>query len=115
MLSLASLGRLTNQLWSQVFISIFVIPNIASRGRSHYLLKSSRKEEENRAMQVEEKAKEREHQAQVSGLENEIHALQNELKDADEKMEKMKKNSDILSDLFEKGIIDDNGNLIQND
>ena len=47
----------------------------------------------------------------VDSLKNEVYTLQQELKEYEEEKEENARNKDILWDLYDKGVIDKDGNL----
>lgn len=51
-------------------------------------------------------------QKEVEGLKCELDFLRNECEKFEEEEEKHKENEEILHDLFERGVIDEKGNLI---
>jgi hypothetical protein len=64
-------------------------------------------------MEPEEEEKLAKKDAEIKDLKDEVDAMRLELKDFVLLKEKHEKNADSLSVLYEKGIIDENGNIIE--
>ena len=87
-------------------ISVLVAP-----GRSHQLLRKNviRKNREMREARDKEKEEEL---ASIPGFVVEIDNLRQELEVKEREIELLMADRDILKDLYEKGVIDDKGNLL---
>ena len=61
----------------------------------------------------DEEIKGEESDEDIDTLKNEIKSLTQQLKDKDKVIDKSEESADLLSDLFQKGIIDSQGNFIE--
>ena len=61
----------------------------------------------------DEEIKGEESDEDIDTLKNEIKSLTQQLKDKDKVIDKSEEYADLLSDLFQKGIIDSQGNFIE--
>ena len=96
--------------WLQVFFK-FIILIPAGRGKSHFLLRKNvlRKEREEKEAAEEEKKKELDY---IVALKEQIERLNEELITKEIVIEDFEKDQAILRDLYEHGIIDENGNVL---
>ena len=98
-------------------IICFLISYIASKGRSHLLLRNRKQnniKKKNFSLYKEEESKsDVEEEKNVSDLKDEIYSLTKKLNDKEKEAKQNEKYADLLSDLFQKGIIDAEGNFIQ--
>ena len=103
--------RSSNNLkWLQVGV-IFVILVLASRGRSHYLLrKNVLKKEKERRQAAEIERKEESHS--IDSLKEQISKMKDELFLKEVEIEDFAKDQSILCDLYERGIIDERRNVL---
>ena len=89
---------------------------IATRGRSHLLMRTSKHKNE-RARHVnlykDEESKSEDEENCIDTLKDEIKKLSQELNEKQNEIRKNEKYGDLLSDLFQKGIIDSEGNFIE--
>ena len=98
-------------------LNIFIF-NLAGKGRSHLLL---RDKEEDKTVTGLKKIKERqsieikEAEEEISNLSQEILKLKQEVHQKNEELKENEKHRQLLGDLYDKGLIDFNGNLIDND
>ena len=85
---------------------------VVNKGRSHRLLRKSllRKEKEVKAAEA---AREKEDREFIPSLMNEINDLKNEFMQRDVEIDSFETNRLILKDLFDKGIIDGEGNALK--
>ena len=85
--------------------------SIATKGRSHLLLNTTKKEKRMKDKEDQERKMEElvEHNSEMKKM---ITNMRSELVDLRKKNESSEKNEDILHNLFERGIIDEEGNLI---
>ena len=86
---------------------------LASKGKSHLFLKKNilRKERERNE---EEELERKEELDSIPLFQNKIRELEEDLAEKNKEIENLEKDQDILRDLYECGIIDANGNLIEN-
>jgi hypothetical protein len=84
---------------------------IAHNGRSHLLLNRERKEEAERLKEFEklEKAKQ---ESYIKSLEDEVERLKTDLQDSGYEKDKAEKNREILKKLYDRSIIDEDGNVV---
>ena len=85
--------------------------NLVSKGKSHLLLKKNilRKERERK----EEKELERKEELDsIMSFQNKINELKEDLAEKSKQIDILKADQDILRDLYERGIIDANGDVI---
>ena len=88
---------------------------IATKGRSHLLLRTPKQKNErkkNISLYKDEEDKLEEESKEVESLKDEIKNLTQQLKKKEEEIKDNEKYGDLLSDLFQKGIIDEEGNFI---
>ena len=112
-------GRIADAIMNSSFISSKsnkYINIIASKGRSHLLmrtpkLKSDRKKNMHLYKDEEEKSEDEKNDVKI--LKDEIKKLNEQLNDKQKEIRKSEKYGDLLSDLFQKGIIDNEGNFIE--
>jgi hypothetical protein len=89
------------------------IQYLGQRGRSHYLLGKSNIQKDKPNKPIEE---DKENVAKIDELKMEINLLKSDLeKKEKESKEKEDYHADILNNLFNKGIIDDKGNVVGSD
>ena len=101
----------TKLKWSQVGIKILTKAS-AQKGHSHQLLRKAIIKKENER-KFEEEEKNRESESPVSELEETIKELREELNQKNQQIEDFERDSEILKDLYAKGIIDLDGNYIE--
>ena len=65
------------------------------------------------ALYKDEEVKSEESDEDINDLKEEINSLTQQLKNKDKEIQKNEKYVDLLSDLFQKGIIDSDGNFIE--
>ena len=89
---------------------------VAQRGRSHLLLRDQ--EEEKTVKGIKKIADE--HKRKYEAMLNENEYLKSEIERIEDELEKRKsdlnendRNRDLSSELYEKGVIDEDGNIIQ--
>ena len=94
----------------QVFFK-FIILIPSGRGKSHFLLRKNvlRKEREEKEAAEEDKKKELD---SIVALKEQIERLNEELITKEIVIEDFEKDQAILRDLYEHGIIDENGNVL---
>lgn len=86
--------------------------SIVRKGRSHYLLRKAITKKERDKVKAETKAKE-ELLKSIPNLKEEIEELRKELMVKQRDIERLETDRLILSDLYEKRIIDSQGNLLK--
>jgi seryl-tRNA synthetase len=84
---------------------------VARRGRSHLLLNTSRRDERKRK-EEQLKAKAKKDKEYMEDMACEIAALKTELEKKEKDDEENDKNRTILSELYKKGVIDEDGNMV---
>ena len=85
------------------------------KGRSHLLLripKISSSKKRNMPLYKDEEIKHEESDEDVNSLKEEIERLNTKLTQKEKESQESQKYADLLSDLYEKGIIDADGNFI---
>ena len=99
-------------------IWIFLLFIVASKGRSHLLLRTPKErnlKKRNIPLYRDEEEKGEESDEDINAMKDEIKSLTQQLKEKDKEINKNEKYADLLSDLFQKGIIDSQGNFIDQD
>ena len=86
---------------------------LASKGKSHLLLKKNILCKE-RERKEEEELERKEELYSIPLFQNKIRELKEDLAEKNKEIENLERDQDILRDLYERGIIDANGNLIEN-
>ena len=90
---------------------------LASKGRSHLLIRTPKQRNiktRNVALYREDESKsDEEEEKDARSLKDEVISLTKKLNEKEKEIEKHEKYADLLSDLFQKGIIDGEGNFIQ--
>ena len=86
--------------------------NIVNKGRSHKLLRKYllRKEKEQK---IFDEARDKECIESIPSLMNEINDLKNEIMLKDEEIFRLEEDQSILKNLFDKGVIDGEGNVLK--
>ena len=84
---------------------------LVHKGRSHHLLKKSIFKKKKEKFEEETKDKE-ELLKSIPSLKDEIYELRKELTEKEEQLRSNQVNAKILDDLFKKGIIDQDGNVL---
>ena len=100
-------------LSSMIYFSLYIC--VASRGRSHLLIrkKELKEEEKNRRNnRNREEDKEDSDIDEVSILKREVAKLSKKLEEKEEGEETQNKYADLLNDLFHKGIIEESGKFL---
>ena len=90
------------------FIWLFIL---VERGKSHKLLRKALIKEEKSAKILEQEELKKEVMS-IPSLKYEISQLRNEILSKEEEIEKNRHDSGILVRLFDMGVIDENGNLL---
>ena len=102
--------QLQNLKQYRVSLQIRNCPSLAINGRSHLMLNTQKRNDLRMKKQI---IKERPGQQELlEDMRQEISQLNSKLKQQDENFKEEKKNSNILAHLFDKGIIDQEGNLL---
>ena len=101
---------MSRQQWLQVS-SMSAYHSIVNKGRSHKLLRKYllRKEKEKKISDAEIVKQDLD---SIPNLMNEITDLKNEIMLRDAQIDRLEEDRTILKDLFEKGVIDEEGNLL---
>ena len=89
---------------------------IASKGRSHLLLRTPKQKsgkKKNVILYKDEDSKSEEEKDDIEALKDEISALTEKLREREAKSNENDKYEDLLADLFQKGVIDEDGNFIK--
>ena len=90
--------------------------SLASKGRSHLLLRTPKEKEVKsrniRLYKDEESKSEEEEKEEINVLKEEIKILTKKIKEKETEIKKNEKYADLLGDLFQWGIIDADGNFI---
>ena len=86
---------------------------LASKGKSHLLLNKNilRKERERKE---EEELERKEELDSIPLFQNKIRELEEDLAEKNKEIENLERDQNILRNLYERDIIDANGNLIEN-
>ena len=97
---------------------IILISCLASKGRSHMILRHIPNRDQNR--EGDEESKERTLESpmfdsKIKSLKDEIDALKETIETKDKKIEEQEDYTDLLSRLYDKGIIDEDGNILEQD
>ena len=96
-------------------ICVCLIRIIATKGRSHMLIRKSSEVPVRRQLREEnkdEEDKDENKDSQILYLKNEVAKLKEELRVNNDSIDRNDKYADLLNDLFHKGIIDEEGNFL---
>ena len=102
----------SSMLSSNIFTSFF---NLASKGRSHLLLRDLEEEKTVKGLKRiknQQSIQINEAEDEIEKLRKEISLLQSEIDQRDCYEKEEEKHRQLLSDLYEKGIIDEDGNYV---
>ena len=99
---------------------IILISCLASKGRSHMILRRIPNRDQNREGDEESKETTLESpmfDSKIKSLKDEIDALKEAIETKDKKIEEQEDYTDLLSSLYDKGIIDvdEDGNILEQD
>ena len=89
--------------------------SLASKGRSHLLLRTFKEKKvksRNIRLYKDEESKSEEEKEEINVLKEEIKTLTKKIKEKETEINKNEKYADLLGDLFQRGIIDADGNFI---
>ena len=83
---------------------------LAHNGRSHLMLNTVKRDKRREEFSHFKRLKEE--SADISNLKQQIIAMKRELNKQEEKIREDQKNENILANLYDKGVIDENGNIL---
>ena len=92
--------------------------NLAAKGRSHLLLRDLEEEKTVKGLKKikdKQEAEPIEAGQEIRSLKDEILRLENEMELNNQRLIEENEHRELLSSLYEKGIIDEEGNLVENE